>query len=303
MSKTSKSVQSYVDAALSESTRRSYLQGVHHFFMWGGKIPATQESLAEYLVAHCEVLKVATLEHRLAAIHHAHEVKSLESPVKSRLVKQTMEGIRRTFGTQPRRVNALVKDDLLEILVNVERQKPLRAARDKAMLLVGWAAALRRSELVALAVEDVVADEKGMWLRIRRSKTDQQGKGQSIFIPTASVESRCPVIALCSWLQLAGIQTGALFRQVSRHDRIVGSRSLSPQAVALVVQAAVSAAKGHKAAQDFAGHSLRSGYVTTAVELGLQPTEIMRVTRHKSVAVLLEVYVRPHEKRQTKSLL
>lgn len=266
-------------------------------------MPATAETVAEFIAAHAQSLKVATLEHRLAAIHRAHEDRKLSSPVKSALVKQTMEGIRRTFGTAPRRVHALLKDDLLEVLVNVAQQKPLRAARDKALLLLGWAAALRRSELVALAVEDINWYVQGAELTIRKSKTDQRSEGHTVFVPTATAEGRCPVRALERWLELSEISTGPIFRQVSRHDHLVGTAALTPQAVALVVQAAVRSAKGEDAARLVAGHSLRAGYATTAVEMGVPPTEIMRTTRHKSVSVLLNVYVRPTESRKTRSLL
>ena len=104
--------------------------------------------MAEYLAKFAGVLSVATLQHRLIAIHQAHMDKGFDSPVKDRLVKRTMQGIRRTFGVAQRRDRALVKDDLLELLVMVNKQKPLKAARDKSILLLGFAGAFRRSELV-----------------------------------------------------------------------------------------------------------------------------------------------------------
>ena len=171
------------------------------------------------------------------------------------------------------------------------------------MLLIGWAAALRRSELVGLTVEDITKHDHGIDLLIRKSKTDQHGEGQTVFVPIAKSQDRCPVLALNDWLELAGVSAGVLFWQVSRHDYLIGDRALTPQAVAQVVQAAVPAARGNEAAMEVAGHSLRAGYATTGVEMGLPATEIMRDTRHTSVAVLLNVYVRPSEKRRTQSLL
>lgn len=296
-------VKTYAAAAQSESTRQSYAQDIKHFKAWGGKVPATERMVAEYIAAYGGELKIATLEHRLIAIHREHQDRGLESPVKKQLVKQTMEGIRRSFGVAPRRVRALGKDTLIEVLVSVATQRPLKAARDKSMLLLGWAAALRRSELAALTVEDLTAYGHGVELLIRKSKTDQRGEGQTVFVPMAKSEDHCPVMALKAWLELAGITTGPLFRQVSRHDHLVGTSGLTPQAVAQVVQAAVRTAKGPEVARTVAGHSLRAGYVSTGVEMGIPVTEIMRVTRHKSVAVLLNVYVREIEKRRTQSLL
>jgi integrase len=276
---------------------------MRHFKSWGGKIPASAQSVAEYLATFAGLLKVATLEHRLAAIRSAHQAARLKNPTGDPLVKRTMEGIKRTYGVAPRRVRALVKDDLLEVLVSVAKQKPLKATRDKALLLLGWAAALRRSELVALTVSDVSYFDGGIELRIQRSKTDQRGAGQTVFVPVARAKDRCPVLALGAWLSLAQITSGPLFRRVSRHDHLLGESGLTPQAVAQIVQSAVRAAKGDEIARTVAGHSLRAGYATTGVEAGLPVTDIMRVTRHKSVAVLLDVYVRPAEKRTTKSLL
>ena len=149
--KSSKLVNSYTQAAQSVSTKRSYSQDVMHFKTFA-KIPASPEVVAEYLAKFAGVLSVATLQHRLIAIHQAHTEKGFDSPVKDRLVKRTMQGIRRTFGVAQRRVRALVKDDLLELLVLVNKQRPLKAARDKAILLIGFAGAFRRSELVALTV-------------------------------------------------------------------------------------------------------------------------------------------------------
>lgn len=296
-------VKSYADAAQSESTRINYRRDMNHYAAWGGKVPATAEMIAEYVAAYASSLKIATLAHRLAAIRQAHQDRGFSNPVSAPLVKQTMEGIRRSFGIAPRRVRALVKDDLVEVLVTVAQQKPLRAARDKAMLLIGWAAALRRSELVALTRDDVTDHELGISLMIRKSKTDQRGVGDTVFVPRAKSKDRCPVLALHAWLELAEISTGALFRQVSRHDCLVGERGLTPQAVAQVVKRAVCSAYGHEASLNFAAHSLRAGYATSGVEAGLPVTDIMRVTRHKSAAILLNVYVRPNEKRQTRSLL
>jgi integrase len=302
--KPSAQVQSFIEAGLAQSSRRSYAQDMRHFKAWGGKVPATAEMVAEYAshaASQCN-LKAATIEHRLVAIHRAHQDRGLESPTKKALVKQTMEGIRRSIGVAPRRVRALVKDDLVEILVSVAKLKPLKAARDKAMLLLGWAAALRRSELVALAVDDVTTYRHGIELRIRKSKTDQRGAGQTVFVPMAKSKDRCPVLALQDWLRIAEIADGPIFRQVSRHDYLVGEKGLTPQAVAQVVQAAVRAAKGDEVAATVAAHSLRAGMVTEAATVGVPVSEIMGVTRHTSVATLY-VYIRPVENRRVRSLL
>lgn len=149
--------------------------------------------IAEYLAAFAGKSAIATLQHRLIAIHRAHTDHGTSSPIMDRLVKRTMQGIRRTFGTVQRRVKALVKDDLLEMMVHIDQQKPMKAARDKALLLIGFAGAFRRSELVALQCEDITQYDSGMELLLRRSKTDREGAGRIVFIPYAK-GSRCPTV-------------------------------------------------------------------------------------------------------------
>ncbi len=295
-------VEAYAKAAQSESTRRSYAQDIRHFTANGGRIPATPKMVAEYLAKFAGVLAPATLAHRLIAIHRAHVDRELDSPVKDRLVKRTMQGIRRTVGVAQRRVRALVKDDLLELLVAVEKQKPMKAARDKALLLVGFAGAFRRSELVTLTVEDITPHAHGLELMLRKSKTDQEGEGRTLFVPLARSDERCPVKALQRWLELAGIGEGPLFRSVNRHDRVVNDQALSPQSVALIVKSAMRAARGADAAKTVAGHSLRAGFVTEATTVGMKTSAIMGQTGHKSLEMVFR-YIRPVQKRQIQSLL
>lgn len=304
--KTSELVNNYVLAAQSASTTRSYAQDVRHFKANGGKIPASPEMLADYIsrFAGNQVsgLSVATLQHRLVAIHRAHTDKGYASPVGDKLVKRTMQGIRRTFGVAQRQVQALVKDDLLELLVLVATQKPLKAARDKALLLIGFAGAFRRSELVALRVEDITPHAHGIDLKLTRSKTDQEGEGRTVFVPLAKSEDRCPVRALRAWLELSNIGEGPLFRRVSRHDLLVGNQALTPQSVTLVVKASMQRAKGVDAAKAVSSHSLRAGFVTEAAMVGMQTSVIMGQTGHKSLDMVFR-YIRPVQRRQIQSLL
>ena len=244
-------------------------------------------------------MSVATLERRLTAIHKAHLEKALKSPARSETVKRVMQGIRRTLGTKQRQVQPLVKDDLLAALVMIDRQKmPVKAARDRALLLVGFASAMRRSELVAVRVEHMTYLTNGVEIFLPSSKTDQEGHGRTVFIPHANGE-RCPVRALTHWLEVSGINKGFVFRAVSRHDR-VAQHGLSAQSVALVVKASVERVGGD--AKKVSGHSLRAGYCTSAAEKGLQPWQIREQTGHKS-DVTLAKYIRPVARRKIPSLL
>jgi integrase len=294
-------VASFSAAAQSNATTRSYDADIRHFKQHGGTIPATPTMVAEYLALMAGALAVATLQHRLIAIHREHTDRGLPSPVMDNMVKRIMQGIRRTLGTKQRRVRALMKDDLLEMMVHVDQQMQMRAARDKALILVGFAGAFRRSELVGLQYQDMTQYDSGMELLLRRSKTDQEGAGRTVFLPYAR-GSLCPVKALKNWLELAGITTGPLFRPINRHDQVVGRKALTPQSVALIVKASVRMMAGVEASNMVAGHSLRAGYCTEAATVGLQPYQIREQTGHRS-DVTLARYIRPVAKRKIPSLL
>ena len=291
----------YTAAAQSKATQRSYEADMRHFTEYGGTIPATAEMVAEYLAHFAGFLAVATLQHRIVAIHRAHTDLGLESPTATRTVSRCMQGIRRTYGVKQRRVRALVKEDLFGMMVHLDKLPPLRRARDIAVILCGFAAALRRSEIVALEVSDITTHSNGLELAIRRSKTDQEGAGRIAFLPFAN-GARCPVKALRHWLELAEIVEGPLFRQISRHDKIVGTKALVPQSVALIVKAAVRAMSGDAAAEDVAGHSLRAGFCTEAANVGMANHLVRGQTGHRGDSSL-QKYVRPASQRKIPTLL
>ncbi len=293
-------VNRYTQAALADNTHRSYKADLAHFRGHGGTIPTTAMQLAEYLAKFADTLAVATLQHRLVAIHRAHLEAGHTSPAMDSLVKRTMQGIRRTKGTAQRRVKALVKDDIIELVLTAEKQKPAKAARDVALILVGFAGAFRRSELVSIQREDITTFDHGVEIHIRRTKT-QQEKGHTVFIPCAK-SSRCPVKALEKWLAISAIDKGPVFRAINRHDQIATTEALTPQSVALVLKNTISLAKNTEAAKSVAGHSLRAGYCTEAASVGVATHVIMEQTGHRSGATLSK-YIRPLARRKTPSLL
>lgn len=293
-------IKALTAASQAPATRLAYANDLKHFKAHGGRIPATVEQVTAYLADHYDTLAVATLERRICAIHWAHQQKGLASPIHDSAVRATLAGIRRTRGSAQRRVKAVVKDDLLQLLVRIDQEAPVKAARDRALLLVGFAGAFRRSELVALTVADITKCQQGIELLIQRSKTDQEGQGRTVFIPKAR-GAQCPVKALDAWLQLSGINEGPIFRSVTRSGSI-GGRALTGQSVALVVKESMRRLHGDEAASMVSGHSLRAGYATEAAESGLQPFQIRKQTGHTSNA-MLDRYIRPVEQRSTPSLL
>lgn len=283
-----RSASDYVRVSVSENTRRAYRSDLRHFVNWGGSIPSTDVMIADYLAAYADRLSVATLSRRVASIAKAHTSKGLISPTVSDLIKTTLRGIKRTHG-QPQRVSApLLTEDLLRIM-NMLGDGP-KDMRDRALLLVGFAGGFRRSELVALDVRDVRHVRQGMIINIRRSKTDQAGSGREIGIPHARGRF-CPVASLKAWLQLAGIESGPIFRPINRHGQIDLVR-LSPEAVATVVKERVTEIGLDPA--DYSGHSLRAGLATSAAMAGVSTLDIRKQTGHTSDAMLAR-YVRSGE--------
>ena len=288
----------FMAAAQARATKVAYASDVRHFLANGGTIPAKPPQVTAYLARFAASLAVATLERRLIAIHKAHETVSAKSPTRHETVKRTMQGIRRTVGTKQQQALPMVKDDLLAALVMIDRQKPVKAARDRALLLIGFAGAFRRSELVAIKCEHLTHLVNGVEIFLPESKTDQEKQGRTVFIPLAN-GSHCPVRALALWLELAEINDGYVFRAVTRSERI-SHTGLSAQSVSLVVKASVERYGGHS--EKVSGHSLRAGYCTQAAIAGLQPWQIREQTGHKS-DVTLAKYIRPIARRKIPSLL
>lgn len=270
----------FVRYSLSPATQVAYLGDIHDFETSGGAFPATAEQIAIYLADQSTRLSPATLERRLAAISKAHDARGLPNPVRSKLVRATMRGIKRTCGTAQREAAPLLKEDLFDILARMgDRPKDIR---DQAILLIGFAGAFRRSELVALDREDMESVRQGLVLTIRRSKTDQLGQGRKIGVPHGRTRW-CPVAALERWLALANIQAGPMFRRIDRHGNILAERS-APETVSLIVKERV-ADIGLEAAR-YSGHSLRSGLATSAAMAGISTWAIRKTTGHRSDQML-----------------
>jgi integrase len=244
--------------------------------------------VAAYLAAHADRLSITTLIRRLAALSKAHQAHGLSNPIRSELVRATLRGIKRRRRRTQLQAKPLLRDDLLLVLDAMGDS--LKDLRDRALLLIGFAAALRRSELVALDVADVEHVRRGIVLHLRRSKTDQDGQGHNIAIPYG--RSRwCPVACLDAWLSASGITESAIFRPVDRHGRVHATR-LSGEAVSILVRERIAAASLDP--MGYSGHSLRAGLATSAAQAGVPAWRIKAQTRHASEAMLAH-YIRQGE--------
>ena len=277
-------VSEFINAALADNTRRAYQGDFADFLRWGGAVPCTPEVLAAYIADRAETLSPHTITRRVVGISRAHVSQGLTDPAKNDLVRTVLRGVRRKNSIRQRQVAPLLKQDLLTILPLMSGAKGMR---DRALLLLGFAAALRRSELVALDVQDLSFVKEGLLVHLRRSKTDQDGEGRKIAVPYGRT-SACPVKAVQQWLEHAQITAGAIFRSVSKSGHVAEDR-LTAQSVALVLKTYAQAA-GLKAS-DTSGHSLRSGLVTSAAQAGVAAHKIQQQTGHRSTEMLVR-YIR-----------
>lgn len=284
---TPKSAAEYASSSRAAGTKRAYTSCLKAFSKWcidegHSSLPATPQTVAAYL-AHLASSgrRVSTIRKAKSAIDAAHRLSGHPAPGKHPMCQEVVQGIARELGVAPRQKRPLVTDDLRELL----RHLPdgLKGCRDRALLLLGFAGALRRSEIVALQVDDLSFVDAGLRVRIKKSKRDQEGAGVTLGIPFGSLKSTCPVRAVERWLEAAQLSDGPVFRAVSRHEHL-GTAALSAKVVARVVKDYAELAGFDP--EHFAGHSLRSGFATAAAMAGVEERDIARQTRHRSISVL-----------------
>src|SRR6266702_6710077 len=284
-----------IDLAKAEkaaSTRKAYGTDFRLFKAWCdtkgvSALPASPETVAAYIATEAQTAKPSTISRRVAAIKYAHKLAGIQSPTDAEGVKATMRGIRRTFGGARNKKAPAVAGKMLGMVATAPDS--LAGLRDRALLLLGFGGAFRRSELVALDVADIAETETGLLVAIRGSKTDQERQGETIAIARGDIA--CPVKALRAWLDAAGIEAGPIFRPVDKGGTVRCSR-LTCRSVANIVKA--YAARAGFDAGTFSGHSLRSGFLTSAAGKGASIFKMMDVSRHKSVDTL-RGYVRDAE--------
>lgn len=279
-------VTKYLDQSKAENTKRGYRADWADFTAWCEKyrrvpLPALPETVAYYLADRSQELKTSTLERRLVTISEAHHTAGFESPTRSAQVKLVWAGIRREKGTAQAHQKPTLTKHIRAMLEHLPDK--LLSVRDRALLLLGYAGAMRRSDLVGLDVTDVALGDEGLVILIRKGKTDPIRQGRKIGIPFGEHEETCPVRAVLNWIEEAEIEEGPLFRSVNRHGHVMETR-LSDRAVAIVVKRSLVAAG--KSARGFAGHSLRAGLATQAAMNGVSERAIQDQTGHKSLAVM-----------------
>lgn len=308
------SVSDALRTELAANTRRAYRSGWEKFAAYCVRervdpLAASPEDVAKFLVSVTRTrgsqgtgdrcarpLALGTTRICLAAINRKYGERELESPARNPKVAGVLRGLGRLADERPRRVKALREHEIEAILAHcgeleARRESRSMAIRDAAVVATGFAGALRRSEICGLRLEDVEfldgsVGEGGMFVQVRRSKTDQFGKGQRIAIPEGAFIR--PVERLRRWLDLSGAAEGPLFQSLWRGGRLRG-RPLHPTDIARLVKRHASAIGLDPA--HYSGHSLRAGFVTSAAVHSARLDKIMEVTRHASAATVMR-YIR-----------
>lgn len=284
----SDAIRNLIHHSISDNTRIAYQTDLKHFIEWGGQLPASPMTVAAYIAAFSEKQAVTTITRRVATISKAHQAMGAKNPCRSELVKATLQGLRRKRGVVLKQAKALTREDLFIVLDGMGDET--KDARDRALLLLGFAGAFRRSELVGLNVADIEAVRQGLIVTLRRSKTDQEGAGRKIGIPHGRTR-HCPVAALTEWLMRSGITEGAIFRPINRHGQLQ-PQCLSGDAVSEVIRERLAAAGIDP--EGYSGHSLRAGFATSAAQAGASTMKIRAQTGHSSDAMLSR-YIRDGE--------
>jgi site-specific recombinase XerD len=270
----------------AESTLRGYRADWRDFCGWCeshavSPLPTSAETVAAYIAECAGRLKVGSIQRRLNAIAEAHKATGLESPTAAGMVRNTLKGIRRTLGTAVVPKAPTLTDDIRAMVDATAAD--LIGARDRALILLGFAGAFRRSELVGLDIADCVFGNDGLTVTLRRSKTDQDGSGRKIGVPYGSNPETCPVRTVQAWIETAALSCGALFRSINRHAQVQTSRLAGIDVARVVKKLALRAGLDASA---YAGHSLRAGHATSAAIAGASERSIMKQTGHRSVQMV-----------------
>ena len=226
-------------------------------------------------------IKMSTLKRRLVSIGVIHKLKGLYLDTKHPSIIENLMGIKRRKGSIQKGKKPLLISNLKQIInvIDKEKNEEIKKLRDRSIILIGFSGGFRRKEIVSLDYEDLDFVEEGLKINLRRSKTDQFGEGSIKGLPYFDSAQYCPVVSIQKWIEISKINSGALFRRFNKGSKLSKNR-LTDQTVALLIKKYLKLAGIES--RDYSGHSLRSGFATSAAESGAEERSIMAMTGHKS---------------------
>ena len=229
--------------------------------------------------------KMSTLKRRLVSIGVIHKLKGYYLDTKHPSIKENIMGIKRRKGSIQKGKKPILINDLKLIVDVIDQQKneDIKKLRDRSIILIGFSGGFRRNEIVALDYEDLDFVSEGLKIDIKRSKTYRFGEGSKKALPYFDNSQYCPVVSLQKWIKISKINSGSLFRRFSKGSKLSENR-LTDQTVALLIKAYLQLAGIDS--KNYSGHSLRSGFATSAAESGAEERSIMTMTGHKSTEMV-----------------
>ena len=248
-------------------------------------LPTEPKVVSLYLTHLSKNSKISTLRRRLVSIGMVHKLKGHYLDTKHPIIIENLLGIKRVKGSYQKGKKPILINHLKSIINIIDEQKidEIKKARDKALLLVGFAGGFRRTELISIDHEDLEFVTEGVKIIIKRSKTDQFGEGMTKGIPYFSNQKYCPVNNLKKWLELSNIKSGPIFRRFAKGSVLTNYR-LTDQSVVLIIKFYLNLAGIEN--KNYSGHSLRSGFATVAAESGADERSIMTMTGHKTTQMV-----------------
>jgi integrase len=282
-------VQTLISNAQGSLTRSGYKKDFERYQSFCSEhrliaVPASESTICLYLASCSTHLKVATIARRLAAVADGLKSAGADTTVLRRFsVQQTWKGIRRTLGVAPRGRAPLLASAVRELVAACPDS--LLGRRDRSLILTGFWAGLRRSELAAVHLDNVTPHGDAVVIHVRRSKNDPEGMGRPVVLIPAGRKEDCPVRALEDWVEAAALTRGALYRGVDRHGNV--SDCLNPDSIPRILKrAARRAGFPASAIARIAAHSLRAGLVTQSSLNGVNPLTIAEITGHRTLSVM-----------------
>jgi site-specific recombinase XerD len=230
-------------------------------------------------------IKLSTIKRRLVSIGVIHKMKGHYLDTKHPIIIENLMGIKRRKGIVQNGKKPILINNLKQIInvINEQKIEDIKKLRDKSIILIGFAGGFRRNEIVSLDFEDLDFVFEGLKITVKKSKTDQFGEGLTKGLPYFENQLYCPVLTVKRWINISKIHEGALFRRFSKGSKLSKNR-LTDQTVALIIKQYLSIAGINSA--NYSGHSLRSGFATSAAEAGAEERSIMAMTGHKSTEMV-----------------
>jgi site-specific recombinase XerD len=275
----------------ANNTIRAYRSDFNDFGLFCAQngfksLPSEPKIISLYLTyLSTKNVKMSTLKRRLVSIGVIHKIKGHYLDTKHPSIIENIMGIKRRKGSIQSGKKPLLINNLKQVInvIDNEKNQEIKKLRDRSILLIGFSGGFRRNEIISLDYEDLDFVQEGLKITLKRSKTDQFGEGSLKGLPYLDNSKYCPVVSMRNWIDISKINSGPLFRRFTKGSKLSDKR-LSDQTVALLIKSYLKIAGIES--RNYSGHSLRSGFATSAAESGAEERSIMAMTGHKSTQMV-----------------